>query len=385
MKANKLFRKLALSGVALGAAAVTLTATTFAWYTSNTEADVSSVTGATEAKGSDSLFISTAQTYTDSVAQSWSDYVAEADPLLTAGQNATITLKPVFSNFGTITKADSTANPAVTEVKGRAYNKISKVTNVAPAAENDPWTSTVDYATEEKADFFEFVFRVRSADVIKQNPKPLYFSEFKIVTADMKDPTDSTKTISSTQLPLAFGEGTGITANKAYGANLMKALKLDVTSKKVDLTTDQTNGVQIPATGVTTRLKGTAESEVDSVTTYGLECLTDVADTNIGTANAVGYYNKVMGTYLAAPQTYAAGTEIAPKNHTSASSTKVSFAELPVTQSGYDFSVVEVRFVLYLDGWDNYCYDVMQGQTVDFSFQISTNETACCLFNKTSA
>lgn len=380
MKANKLFRKLALSGVALGAAAVTLTATTFAWYTSNTEADVTAVTGATQAKGSDSLFISTAATYDPTattgesiVAKTWNSYTAEADPVLTGG--ATITLKPVYSNFGTITAAKT--DPATAAVTGRAYNEIDKVTGTNK--------DEVSYKDEDKSNFFEFVFRVRSADKIETNPKPLYFSEFKLETAAQKTTGENPQPIPYTQVPLAYGTvgsvNTGIATSAVYGADLAKALKLDVTSKEVTLETNSA----IPTAGATTRLGAT---EANAVTTYGFETLAKAADVNIDTtngANAVGYYNTVMGTNIAAPSAYTSATvtETALATDTDhAGTTKISFASLPVTQANMDFSVIEVRFVLYLDGWDNYCYDVMQGQTVNFSFQVTTNESAAVLVNK---
>ncbi len=375
MKANKLFRKLALSGVALGAAAVTLTATTFAWYTSNTEADVTAVTGATEAKGSDSLFISTAATYKNDGSQealTWNGYEAEADPVLTAG-SAKITLKPVFSNFGTIKAA--TTEPAAEAVLGRAYNAMGSVTGASK--------DTVNYKDEAQSDFFEFVFRVRSAQPL-QAAKPLYFSEFNITTEAQKTTGENPTSIPFTQIPLTYGSGTGIGTAAAYGADLMKALKLDVTSKEVTLQT----GSAIPDAGVTTRAKGSSQTEQNNISTYGFETLAKFDDVNIGTgenaANAVGYYNKVMGTSIAAPNSgYNVGTETAlATDTTNAGTTKISFASLPATTSGMDFSVIEVRFVLYLDGWDNYCYDVMQGQTVNFSFQVTTAENKAVLVNK---
>ena len=371
MKANKLFRKLALSGVALGAAAVTLTATTFAWYTSNTEADVTAVTAQTEAKSSASLFIATASEYDGTgatgykQATDWNDYLAKATPTVTGSVDGTANayvLKPVFSNYGTVS----------TSVSGRAYNKIAEVTGTNK--------DTVTYAAENAGDFMEFVFRVRTSAGIDSS-KDLYFSEFNLSAAA----TDAS--VATTQVPLAGGDGTGITSkNAVYGASLLKALKLDVTSADVDLDADSA----IPAEGSTSRKAG-ASAETDTVTTYGFESLGG-SDTNIGTANAVGYYNKVMGTNIAAPTTgYNVGTETFLIDLTAADAdtqksgkTPVKVATIPATTSGDDFSVVEIRFVLYLDGWDNYCYDIMQGQKVNFSFQLTTEANSAVLY-KTQA
>ena len=376
MKANKLFRKLALSGVALGAAAVTLTATTFAWYTSNTEADVTAVTAQTEAKGSDSLFIATAGAYdtqaTGYLGKTWSSFKAIANPTT----NGTVTaLRPVYSNYSTsemlLTRASTATTAAVVGVAGRSYNKITGATNTSTA---QGWTSTAEYDDEDTADFIEFVIRVKSGKKLAAKT-PLYFSEFNITTAAQKDAQDNP--ISTKQVAMAVGGSTGVDAAGLYGADLMKALKLDISSADVTLNADGT----IPSTGTTTRLAGNS-GEQNAVSTYGFQSLTDASDTNLtvsSTANAIGYYNEIMDTHFALTgpaSDYLAGTEV------KTTGTKpLVVAELPA--SGDDeFSVVEIRFVLYLDGWDNYCYDIMQGQLVNLSFQLSTSSEKSTLFTE---
>ena len=54
----KLKRKLLAAGLALGATALTLTTSTYAWYTANTEVSMSGVTGGTASSGSETLLIS---------------------------------------------------------------------------------------------------------------------------------------------------------------------------------------------------------------------------------------------------------------------------------------------------------------------------------------
>jgi len=386
MKANKLFRKLALSGVALGAAAVTLTATTFAWYTSNTEADVTSVTGQTEAKGSDSLFIATAATYDTAgqVAQTWNAYKATATPILTGAKDQTANayvLKPVYSNFGTIKAATTT--PSAEAVLGRAYNKIKSVETTGAGTNESPLVSTVTYDDESASDFIEFVFRVKSGGALT-DATPLYFSKFNITTGK----TSEVATDTITQVAMANGGSTGVDDPGLYGADLIKALKLDVTSANVALENDGTIG----DTGATTRLKGTGSTEANNVTTYSFDSWGSSSNLTVSdTANAVGYYNTVMGTNLplTGPQGYVKGTDVVyvdmtAQNPDTSGKTAVSFASLPATTSGDDFSVLEVRFVLYLDGWDNYCYDVMQGQSVDFSFEITTTASSSCIYTLNS-
>lgn len=54
---KKIMRKLVLSSFALGLAAVTLTTTTFAWYTSNMSVDAKNITSTTASSGADLLMI----------------------------------------------------------------------------------------------------------------------------------------------------------------------------------------------------------------------------------------------------------------------------------------------------------------------------------------
>jgi len=406
---KRLTRKLFLSLAAMGVTAATLTTSTFAWYTANTEAKVNTITASTESQGADSLFIASANAYangatTGQKATAWDDYLATADVHLTG---ATTNLKPVYSNFGTnaVNQASSTkAQDPAAPVAGRSYNQIAGSTanyTYAKTADTEiasnkkyftqsgteaPYTYTevaspvkadianyyeqtrvadiVSYADEDTSTFLEFVFRVRTSKPIDE-AKPLYFSAFELTSAA----TDG----ALTQIALASGTGTGISTKGLYGAQLVKALKLDVTSAPVSL---GANSV-IDDAGVLTRSTETAATTT-TPTTYGFENLaTAGSDTNITAngANAVGYYNKVMGANLVTPTSDYA-TEVAVKTD---GDTDVVVATLPATEEGKQFSVVEVRFVLYLDGWDNYCYDIMQNQTVNFNFKLTTEASSSVL------
>lgn len=404
---KRLTRKLFLSLAAMGVTAATLTTSTFAWYTANTEAKVNTITASTESQGADSLFIATANTYangatTGQKATAFDDFLATADVHLT-GSNPT--LKPVYSNFGTApVKAATTGTDAQAAVTGRSYNQIAgstanysyaetsdtdvvagkkyftqsgaaelyTYTEVASPVKADIGTyyeqtriaDIVSYADEDTSTFLEFVFRVRTSKPI-EDAKPLYFSAFELTSAA----TDG----ALTQIALASGNGTGITSKGLYGAQLVKALKLDVTSAPVSLGANSA----IDENGVLTRSTETA-STTTTPTTYGFENLaTANSDTNITAngANAVGYYNRVMGTNLVTPTSDYA-TEVAVKT---TGDDDVVVATLPATETGKQFSVVEIRFVLYLDGWDNYCYDIMQNQTVNFNFKLTTEASSSVL------
>ena len=400
---KSLTRKLFLSVAALAATAATLTSSTFAWYTANTEAQVNKVTASTEAKGSNSLFISAANAYADTKATDWDAYLAEATPHLVSAA----TLKPVYSNFSTAPIKAATTDPVAAAVEGRSYNAISKTTaqysyaktedtalnatkTYYTRSDSEPYTYTpvttpevanigtyyeqkdriadkVDYADETAANFLEFVIRVRSGNKLNSNT-PLYFSKFNL--------TSNVTSGSAAQIALASSGKTGISGAGSYSADLLAALKLDVTSKAVTLKADNT----IPETatdGATSRLKGTGTDEVDTVTTYGFESMA-AAPTNMAVTddnNAIGYYNTVMNRNIAKPADDYVSETALYKLTTPAATNALAVATLPAS-GDRDFSVIEIRFVLYLDGWDNYCYDIMQNQTVNFEFELTTTASS---------
>lgn len=396
---KRLTRKLFLSLAAMGVTAATLTTSTFAWYTYNAEATVTQITAGTESSGNNSIFIAPALTYdtTDTTkADSWDDYVATATIHPTGFNFSTDSLKPVYSNFGNLVGGTSA-------VAGRAYNKIQSsaktiVQASGKAKENTTYYSdaagtqkvteitagttdvstyyvrqdTVSYSDETTKDFIEFVFRVRtSSKVTEDEGKNLYFSKFDLTVDQSK----------ATQVALAKNGVTGVNDN-TFTASLAKALKLDVTSANVGFTA----GV-IDAAGTTSRLKGDATSETNAPKTYGFEALADATkEAGISTANAIGYYNTVMGTGLVEPDTHTErATKLREKDTDGklkaiqANEQAVVVANLPKTDGTNPFTVVEVRFVLYLDGWDNYCYDIMQNQTFTLDFALTTEINSAVL------
>lgn len=316
MKANKLFKKLALSGVALGAAAVTLSATTYAWYTANTTATVEAITGMTEAKadGTD-VYVSRAETYTENAltGATWGGWGPKVTPICAGSSNV---LKPV-----------SYVDGATTPNK-HAYVPMASATG-----------STVTYGAFAQTNVFSYSLRFH---VATDEAASLYFKTLTFTPAKI---TSYSKVVASN-----FGGNTGIDAKGEYFADLAKALKLTVSYQAL-------NGAAADG-GATT---GTA-----TYTTYDLTDFAVNADVNINSttgADALGYYDSVMGTTLrgnAPTGSDYTGTEVALKK--TGGTNPVAFAE--VTATGY----VEVTFTFWLDGWDSYCYDVMRQQKFDFSF-----------------
>ncbi len=95
---KKLMRKLVLSSFALGLAVITLSTTTFAWYTSNKEVSANNILGQSSTSGSDLLMISQ-----DNAKWGTSVDVLYGDNTTTtvAETNNTVDLQPVQVSLGT--------------------------------------------------------------------------------------------------------------------------------------------------------------------------------------------------------------------------------------------------------------------------------------------
>lgn len=303
----KLKGKLIMSAAALAACAATLTSTTYAWYTANTEVSISQISGAT-ANVSDvsSLLVSSCTNYGEVPA--WTTYTGSATNI-------------------TYTSTSITLNPV-------AYTATEGTLKPFDKAEG----ATLTLGAESKSNFLEFVLRFKSNADTK-----VYLSNFSIA--------DPAVALQQAEVYGATSES-GITAQGVYGAELTKAMKMYVETGTVAL---QDNA--IPNAFVTKR-DGSGTPNV-----YSLATKATIKDTNIGEgkANAVAYYNEVLGTTLAVPDGYNLGSSFEDVGN----GTKELFT---IGESGYQ----EVRFVFYLDGWDSYCFNAMRGQTFKVNMQFST-------------
>lgn len=330
---KKFGRKLFLSCVALAACATTLVSTTFAWYTSNTEVTLGAqnALSQTNADGDD-ILVSRALTYaagseTGRAGDAWSEYSNNGTPVATD----TVTLKPVYYNIvdKTYKTMESVENPESGDVANITYSDDSLSANV-----------------------LEFRLRFKSQKTIATDAQKVSIYVSGITLTNTRQSVDASKVPAD-----VYGEGTGVTGAGDYNVDILKAIKLNVSSAAVTKTGDDYS------TGT-----------FGNVATYGFESF-GVGDTNIGIANAIGYYNKALRAAtgdkpIAVPSetNYNVGTETT-KLVTASSSNAVKICEIGT--SGY----TEVIFVFYLDGWDNYCYNACrkQGISVALTFSSSAN------------
>lgn len=333
----KLRRKLLAAGFAFGATALTLTTSTFAWYTANNEVTVNSLTGATSATAdSSSIYIAAAQSYASNDTYKATEPGALVDVISSYGRE----VKPVLVNSG----ATRVLAPTFYDATAKTYSTLSGVET------SD--TSKPIYVKDSTASaVYEYVLRFQKPNATAATD--VYVSKFTL--------TNSASAADSKQQALAYDTDTtltkkvGIASAGEYNVDLLHALKMTVA------VTNLTSTGAYDASPSTT------------VSVYDLDGFADdTKDVNItSAANAVEYYNAVLKTNLAKPEGYLSSATCVTSSAAPAESTTSKLFTIPST--GY----VEVRFTFWLDGWDEFCYDVCQKQnfTVEMGFSTAADKS----------
>ena len=313
---KKFGRKLFLSCAALAACATTLVSTTFAWYTSNTEVKATDIS-ATSSNSVDasSIYIANPTGYTSNFPTAVGTYGSFVDPIAVS----TTQLEPVYYN-----------------TTDKTYKKLKEVASDK---------TTITYDTEVKGDVLEYYIFISTLNAAS-SATAIYLSSFTFEN-----------TIGAGALPtLPAGNvesGTGIKQAGDFGVDIRKAIKMNYTATQI-----ATSATTLPTESTTVNV-----CDLGKLGTYK-------DDVNIATtgANAVGYYNKMTGNNIAAPVTgYSAGSDVTTVAAGSGS------AIATIEQGSYG---VMLHFVFYLDGWDEYCYDVCRKQGIKVAMTFTTSDSA---------
>ncbi len=400
----KLRRKLLAAGFAFGATALTLTTSTFAWYTANNKVELGQVNGATASSASsDSLYVAAATAYVKESSASYAAPGASVDTTTTYGTSQSVTyvgnneankrvLAPVaYTAANTYQKLTGATEYSGTKyATEEAYNLASSTlytlsgTTYTAVTSDTTYSSTETYYTKAaKPSYpvyetdttgvcvYEFVLRFQKPNATAS--ANVYVSKF--------DLTNTATSATSAQQALTYDATTastvGIGEGGLYNVDMLHALKMTVAA------TPMLSTGAVDTTATTTRkvydLDGFADTSKDS--------------TNMATTvNALGYYNAVLGTALSTPDNYLVASATASDNThidgtacigstdaaTGNSSNSVLFT-IPAT------GFVEVRFTFWLDGWDSFCYDVCQKQNFNLDMAFSTEPAKSVLTTFTAA
>ena len=316
----KLRNKLILSCAALAAVATTAVSTTYAWYTANESVKATGITGKTSQTDATLLLISkTAQV------GKWGASVAV--------DSSAVTLDPLAY--------DSTAN--------KYYPWVSTTNKVDTAEASGGLTASDKYIS------FYLYFKSGSSQSLDVQIKSFTLVNTKAATL----PTFS-----------VLAAGTGATGN-TYTVDMMRALNVVIT---VD------SGKEVGASADSPTVSASATR-----TAYNCDSLagtigdTETQKDTIGTAaNAHTYYNNVKSlTGTDAISTSKESSETSVTDIATLNTGNFKFA-LPTgagaqaatatTPSDALDNILMVKFDIYLDGWDKYCFDAVRKQ--DFTLNM---------------
>ena len=313
----KLRNKLILSCAALAAVATTAVSTTFAWYTANTEVTAGTLTAETEA-GSDKLLL-ISETGAKGTWGSKIEYGA-----------STVKFIPLSEESDGFYKFDQEA--------------------AAPGGTALSYDKTTDKLS---GDFLAFnIYLASGGDALSVN-----LTKMLIVNND-KAALPAKNILSDVSGGVAGGNDSGT----SYTVNLLRALVVDY--QTVTVTGNDGTG-------------GYDADDLSAVTNYNLDSYTTNFGDNVGdNSNAHTYYNAVTGKTLktkagAASTADNLTTTALPVTEAQSTAGNGTWA-ITVPAANADATLqnyIVLHFEIFLNGWDEYCFDAVQGQDISISFQ----------------
>ena len=298
MKFTKLTKKLLLSALSLGLAVVTLTTTTFAWYTSSTDANAVGGEGTTSGTTKDStLMIS-------------SDYD-------TKGEDATWAKSATIANKG----------ENLVPLQWNSTKKAFQVLNPK------------DDATTESGYYqFKLWFKTTKTD-ITEGAINVYLNNLKIANK-------ATSALTTYDNLLAAATGKGTLTENTYAVDVVRALDMVIKS------------------GETSNAY-----ELSKQFKYATDYETGINDSS----NALEYYNGVMGTSLSHTSNLTSVAVSQAEGSVGEITLNGQYVQVgSIAVEGSAYSVLEVTFIVYLNGWDQYCFDACKGQTFNIELAFTT-------------
>lgn len=338
----KLKSKLIMSGVALAACAATLTSTTYAWYTSNTNVTAQGLSGATATSGSELLLISQDAT---AATRQWYTSIEDATPV---------------------------ANNSLSPLQYTATTKVEESNTVADTSKQGVLTRLgVTGSTDQTTDYISYVFYLKNASTKA--------ASINMEITSLKNTTGVTKDHPAIEYPAKSVVGPnhkyiGIAETEpSYTVDMLRVLCMEV---EVEKQATNTGGYSLESdTAYKLFAHNSADSVSDSLSglTPSASQITDAT----GKYSAHQYYNEVMG--LTSNGTTVSGkSPIALTDSTYISTSwakdgKINLGNIPTAgEATNNMTNLKVTVKLFLNGWDLACFDACQGQTFDLGLKFTT-------------
>lgn len=329
---KKLGRKLVLSSLSLGLAVVTLSTTTYAWYTSNTDVSAKGMNGAIAGGSAEGLLISK-----DGVNFS-AAITFTADDIAALTHNGSA-LKPLQYKAGDGGGLETLADNGVSAEAGTGHEYLQ----------------------------FSVYVKTTASELAEGSSIPVYFNKLDIKNTTTTLP--SYNILSDYKVGGATGTSGWGTNNGTYSLDAIQALSLSLTSQEAQTDTG----------GVVHSSKIVADyySLNNYFTSEELKASTNLAST----VDALDYYNAIMHggdadttNYVTRPTGYAPA-DIVKSNHAPEAADANSLEVISITDISKAYEVI---FTIWLDGWDAYCFDACRGQSfsIDFGFTTVKKDSA---------
>ena len=310
---KKLMRKLVLSSFALGLAVITLSTTTFAWYTANTDVSATDIVGQASTSGAALLMISE-----DGV------------------------------NYGTSVEVSTETTKDLIPLE---YNEVKTDAVVTGITFNDLGATATDASTNTGFLEFSLWFKLQS-----NTPKLLNMTQLKIENISGLKTKD-----------VLAGAGHYITGNTSEGYVQPSTYQVDIlrtllVSTQVVKTQNATAGA---AEFHLLNPEALCEIHEDDILTAGFnahEYYNHVMELPDATTSkpAIETTNKTEASYVS-------GVEVL-EGSAGVLSTPFTFGTLPTadTEATKDDNI-KITFRIFINGWDLACFDAVQGQSIEVS------------------
>ena len=323
MKKN--LTKLALSGVALAAVAATLGTSTYAWYTTNPTVNANNIVGASSDTGSSSIFINKDHLVDGKVSGKnpvWSSTVTFTGNEFNLSTGKLIPVQPTGTTgtFQTV----KPGNPLVT----------------ASADGNDVIKFELNFKGSKIAQTADAInVYLKSISITNTTPTALPQTDNLLYGQTYDHDSDAdTPEIAYAKDAVGVDNTAGV-----YSVDFVKALGLQIDA--ADGNDDQTFSL--------------ASYQADSGNTEAAEGVPTATD------HAHDYFNAVMDTDYTDAQ-ITAGQAL----------TKVLYKTPIATLNKDGQTASTVTFYIYLDGWNDFCYDACQGQNFKINMSFTSDATA---------
>ncbi len=356
---NKLIRKITLSGVTLGVAALSVTTSTFAWFTTNSEASASNVSGKVDSSGNNML-IKTIKAWDG---QSYSDNSTE-----------TTASADVWGGFA-----------SKVELKPKSEVKLKPVTYVKNGVSNGTGADTTEASSNTLQDGF-YTAKDKTNGDFTEAAKETDYLHYQVIfglsgLATGNDITNKvtltvdkfTSTNNGSQYLLVdAGTASGSKAGDTITVNLLDVLSMRVKSTIINSSDNnlETYGLKNSDVPNDNQYKITANN-------YSYRYR---AESESSKSDALTYYNNVYNASVERPstdaergyQTTSPTTLVSADGNSSEKANPITL----FTISGNATAYVLCDIYFYIDGWDKECFNAVGGLSLDsgtLKFNLTTN------------